>query len=196
MVAAFIALPLGWLLSYGASLPFFLGLFFFMLFGLIIGSAAFRIAAPRRPYGTAAILAGTTLLVCATWGVSLFKEARDFPDDVARRVSMRTRNLGDRNLHEFRGDVEKEVRAYLSDRYGPGAYWGYIRWVLTDGQIEAGKLTSTPQAVSRPAGQIRWWWALRIVASIALLAFGIASQTMLLRHSVDAQNLKKSEIRV
>ena len=118
------------------------------------------------------------------------------PDDVARRVSLRTRNLGDRNLQEFRGEIERELRTYLSDRYGPGPYWGYIRWVLTDGQIEAGRLRTTPQAVPLPAGQVRGWWAFRIVASIALLAFGIASQTMLLRHSVDTQNRKMPEVRV
>ena len=33
VVAAIFAIPLAWLLSYAASLPFFLGLFFLMLFG-------------------------------------------------------------------------------------------------------------------------------------------------------------------
>src|SRR3990172_853649 len=62
-----VSLPLAWLLSYAAMLPFYLGLFFFMLFGLVIGAVAFRVAAPGRPYHRFAVLAGTTLIVGVCW---------------------------------------------------------------------------------------------------------------------------------
>jgi|CXWL01.1.fsa_nt_gi hypothetical protein len=180
-VAALFALPLAWLLSYAAALPFFIGLFFFMLFGLMIGAAAFRVSAPGRPYATFPLVLGTTLLVACTWGFSLVKEARDFPDDVARRVSLHTRDIGDRSVAEFRCAVASDVRAWLADRYGPGHVWGYVRWVLTNGELKRGELPTLNKAVSMPAAQISGWWAFRVVASVALLGFGVSSQTLLLR---------------
>lgn len=180
-LAALIALPLAWLLSYAAALPFFLGLFFFMLFGLMIGATAFRIAARGRPYCTSSLILGTTLLVATTWGLSLLKEARDFPNDVAKRVSLRTRDIGDRTVAEFRSAVASDVRALLSTRYGPGPIWGYVRWVLTSGEIRRGELPTLNKSVHIPAAHVSGWWAFRVVASVALLGFGIASQTLLLR---------------
>lgn len=195
-VATLIALPLGWLLSYGAALPFYLGLFFYMLFGLIIGATVFRVAAPGRPYSTPTILIGTTWLVAVAWGVSIIKESHDFPKDVARRVALRTRDLGNRSLEQFRLEVADDVRQYLAGRYGPGSHWGYVRWVLTNGQIKAGELNTVPQAVPLPAGQVRSGWAFRVVASIGLLAFGVASQTLLLRRSEKPGPVARMEKRV
>jgi len=180
-VAALPALPLAWLLSYGASLPFYLGLFFFMLFGLMIGAVAYRVAAPQKPYATMPLLVGTTFLVALPWSLSLIKEARDFPDDVARKVSMRTRDIGDRSVEEFRNLVASDVRALLVDRYGPGQVWGYVRWVLTNGELKLGDLPTLNNPVPMAPAQTRGWWAFRVVASIALLGFGVASQTLLLR---------------
>ncbi len=180
-LACIFALPLAWLLSYAAALPFFLGLFFFMLFGLMIGAVAFRIAAPGKPYGNFALIAGTTILVVLPWSLSLFKEARDFPDDLARRISLRTRDIGDRTVSEFRDAVASDIRRLLADRYGPGSIWGYIRWVLTNGELRRGELPTLNAAVAVPTAQTKGWWAFRVVASAALLAFGISSQSLLLR---------------
>jgi hypothetical protein len=181
VVAAIFAIPLAWLLSYAASLPFFLGLFFFMLFGLIIGAIAFRVSARGRPYAMFPLILGTTFLVALVWSFSLVKEARDFPGDVARRVSLRTRDIGDRSLAEFRGAVAEDVRSFLASRYGPVQVWSYIRWVLTNGELKRGDLSILDKGVTMPAAQTKAWWAFRVVASAALLGFGISSQTLSLR---------------
>jgi hypothetical protein len=176
-IAAVFALPLAWLLSYAAALPFFLGLFFFMLFGLMIGGVVSRICS-GRPYATLPLVLGTTILVILTWGLSLVKEASDFPDDVARRVSLRTRDIGDRTVAEFRCAVASDVRDLFATRYGPGPVWGYVRWVLTNGELKRGELPTLNKSVFMPATQVAGWWAFRVVASIALLGFGVASQTL------------------
>ena len=41
-----VTLPVAWLLSFAGTLPFFLGVFFFALFGLLIGAVIYRVAAP------------------------------------------------------------------------------------------------------------------------------------------------------
>ena len=180
-VAALPAFPLAWLLSYAAALPFFLGLFFFMLFGLMIGAAAFRVSAPGRPYAALSLIAGTTILVALTSGLSLIKEARDFPEDLAKRITSRTRDLSGRTAEEFRTLIASDIRTLLADRYGPGHVWGYVRWVLTNGELKRGDLPMLNKAIFLPAAQTKGWWAFRVVASIALLGFGIASQTLPLR---------------
>ena len=68
LVAAVVSLPLAVVLSWAAMLPFMLGAFFFMLFGLLIGAVVFRIARPGRPYSMLTVLTGTTLLVLVCGG--------------------------------------------------------------------------------------------------------------------------------
>lgn len=182
-VAGVFSLPFAWLLSYAASLPFFLGLFFFMLFGLLIGAAAYRVAAPGRPYSSLQLVIGTTVLVALVWGVSMVKESRDFPGDVADRAVQRTRHLGDQSVAQFRGEIADDVRRFLAERYPPGGVLGYVRWVLTNGELKRGDLTALDRGISVPAAQARIWWAIRVVFSIALLGFGIGSQTLTMSRS-------------
>lgn len=184
LVASIVALPSAWLLSYGASLPFFLGLFFFPLFGLLISAVAVRVAAPLRPYRTAPVLAGTTLLVLIGWGGALFIEARDFPADVGDEMLEKTYDLGDRTPEEFTADVAEQVRGYLKRVAPPGGVLGYIRWTLTAGRIPAGELPDVGRTPGTPLVR-GFWWAFRVVASLALFSFGIASQTFALRYVTD-----------
>ena len=182
-VAAAISLPFAWLLSYAASLPFFIGVFFFLLFGLLIGATAYRVAAPGRPYSSVQLVMGTTVLVALVWGISIVKESRDFPGDVADRAVGRTRDLGERSVAQFRREVADDVRRFLADRYPPGGVSGYVRWVLTNGELKREELASLERGISVPAAQTRIWWAVRVVLSIALLGFGIGSQTLTLNQS-------------
>jgi hypothetical protein len=168
-------LPLAWLLSYAAALPFYLGLFFFALFGLIIGAVAFRLAAPGGPYGRWTVFAGTTVLVVACFGLTVVKESRDFPDDMADEALKRARDIGPRTAAQYRAEVADSVRSYLRERHPPGGTLGYIHWKLTEAEIKKGSLPLADFVLRPP--QARWTWAIRIVLSIALLAFGIASQT-------------------
>ncbi len=87
------ALPIGWLLCYGALLPFFLGLFFFMLFGLLVGAVVFRIGQGARPIARSRIVGGTTVVVLAVMVVSLTVEGRDFPSQVGDFACEKTRRL-------------------------------------------------------------------------------------------------------
>ena len=180
-IRALLALPLAWLLSYAAALPFFLGLFFFMLFGLVIGAAAFRVSAPGKPYATFPLILGTTLLVRYHLGTLAFERGTRLPGRRGAESVAATRDIGDRSVAEFRSAVASDVRAFLADRYGPGQVLGYVRWVLSGGELKRGDLPTLNKPVSVPAAQTSGWWAFRVVASVALLAFGIASQTLLLR---------------
>ena len=177
-----ISLPLAWLLSYAAMLPFYLGLFFFMLFGLVIGAVTFRIAAPGRPYRRLTVLAGTTLIVGVCWTASIVKESWDFPTDIARDAVRRSRDIGRRSADDYRTAVAEEVRTFLRERHPPGGVLGYMRWMLLEGELKKGAIPSFDQTLRRSPARIGW--AVRVVLSIALLGFAVGSQTLSLsRHS-------------
>ena len=182
-VGVVVSLPLAWLLSYAALLPFFLGLFFFALFGIVIGAAMHRIAAPGRPYGQAMLVIGTTLVVSVGWVTSIVKESRDFPVDMATKAGNETRSIGDRTIEAYRAAVADDVRRVLRERYPPGGTLGYVRWVLTSGELKKGEITDVDRTL-RPQ-QSRTTWAIRVVLSIALFAYGIGSQTFLLSKATE-----------
>ena len=175
-VGTIVSLPFAWLLSYAAMLPFYLGLFFFMLFGLFIGAVMFRIAARGGPYRRSAVLVGTTLIVGVCWTASLVKESRDFPADLAEDALRRSRDIGRRSADEYRTAVAEDIRAFLRERHPPGGVLGYTRWMLLEGEIKKGAIPSFDQTLPRSPARIGW--AVRVVLSIALLGFAVGSQTL------------------
>jgi len=179
VVGAVISLPFAWLLSYAATLPFFIGLFFFVLFGLVIGAVMHRTAASHRPYAKSLLLAGTSIVVLFGWTLTLIKESRDFPLDMAQYAVSKARDIGEQTVDEYHDAVVTQVQEHLLRRYPPGGTIGYIRWALTSGEIEKGEIESVEVTLGQP--QRRYLWAIRVVLSFVLLAFGIGSQTLPLR---------------
>ena len=173
-VGAAIAWPTGWLLSYAAALPFLLGLFFYALFGLVIGAVVHRVSSGGRR-GLSGVV-GTTLIVAAGWGTSLAQEAADFPVDMASRAVRQSNDLGERSRTEFERAVEDEVRQFLRDEHGSAGLLGYVRWVTATGSIPAGVLPSV--TIRLEVGQRQVWWLVRVVLSLMLFAFGVGSQTL------------------
>lgn len=178
------SLPFAWLLSYAAALPFFIGMFFFALFGLVIGAAIFRIAILSAPYPSRSLVIGTTLVVLVAWTITIIKESHDFPVETAIKIGNQTRDIGARSLGEFHIVVADQVRHFLHDQYPPGGTIGYIQWVLTDGHLQIGDFETLRRTISAP--QSKFWWAVRAALSVGLLAFGIGSQTLSLKNKVTA----------
>ncbi len=170
--------PFVWLLSYGAALPYYLGLFFFALFGLVIGAVMHRVASPDRPYGRGALLTGTTIVVLAGWCGTIGLEANGFPADMAEEATKMSRRTIP-NVAAFRDDVANDVRQFLVKKYPPGATLGYVRWIMTSGGINRGDVTGMSRNFE--ASQRGLGWAIRVVLSLALFAFGIGSQTLPLK---------------
>jgi len=183
VIGCIVSLPFAWLLSYASYLPFYLGLFFFVLFGVVIGAVVFRVAAPRRPYGTTSLVIGTVLVVSVGWTASLIKEARDFPGDMAVKAGKRTRSIGDQTIREYEAAVASDIRRFLKEQYPPGGTIGYVRWVVKSGRLKKGEVSQVGRTL-RPL-QSGYVWVTRIVLSLLLLIFGVSSQTLALRRAVD-----------
>ncbi|MCO6438224.1 MAG: hypothetical protein J5J06_14110 [Phycisphaerae bacterium] len=180
VIGAVVGTPLAWLLSHAAFLPFFLGLFFFALFGLVVGALMHRIAAAGRPYAAMPIVLGTTVVVLWMWGFSIYKESRDFPVQRAEEtMEDRRLDLGDHTPASYRAMVRENVQSYLRQAYAPGGFLGYVRFVVRDGVLPKGTVEGIPR--TQRAAHRGGVWLLRAGLSIGLLAFGVASQTNLLR---------------
>ncbi len=176
--------PLAWLLSYAATLPFFIGIFFFALFGIMIGAVVYRVAAPGRPYASWSVLVATSIIVLVGWSLTIVKEAGDFPADMSELASRRTRDIGDVTRQEYQASIERQIRGFLSHRYPPGGTLGYVFWVVDDGVMNKGTIDGVETSLHAP--QRRYWWIARVVFSIGLLAFGVGSQVFLLRLAEDS----------
>jgi len=170
-----ISMPLGWLLSYGAPLLYLFGLFFFILFGLLLGAAVYRVAAPGRPYSRVSLVVGTTLMVGVCWWVSLAKEIREIPTDMAEEVVRGTRDIGDRPVEVFRQEVAREIESFFQKHYPPGGMIGTVRWIVISGELRPGDVANLKRTIRRE--QRGPGWAIRVTLSIAMLGFGVGSQT-------------------
>ncbi|GAF90181.1 unnamed protein product, partial [marine sediment metagenome] len=158
----------------------FLGLFFFALFGLVIGAVVYRVASPARPFNKTALIVGTTIIVLFVWTSSLVKEGRDFPSDMAGNAAANPKlRLGNRSIDDYRAEVAEQVRAFLSEHYPPGGTIGYIRWITTSGELSSVDIAPVKYSLKRP--QCKHWWVIRVILSLGLLAFGVGSQTLLLK---------------
>lgn len=178
-VGGLVGLPLSWLLAYAATLPFFIGIFFFALFGLVIGAAVHRVASPGRPYARSTLWAGTILLVVGGWLVSICVEGRALPMDFARDVPGWTRDLRGKTRSQFVEDVADRIRSNLRENYPPGGTLGYVRWVVTSGEFPQGSIEGVKRTLR--VSQRKGWWIMRALLSLGLLSFGISTQTLLLR---------------
>ena len=178
-VGGIVGLPLSWLLAYAATLPFFIGLFFFALFGLVIGATVHRVASPGRPYARGTLWAGTILLVVGGWLVSICVEGRALPMDFARDAPNWTRNLHGQTRSQFVQVVADRIRSHLRENYPPGGTLGYVRWIVTSGEFPKGSIEGVKRTLR--VSQRKGWWIMRVLLSIGLFSFGISSQTLLLR---------------
>jgi len=176
LVGVGLAVPFGILLSYVAFLLAYLGLFFYALFGLFIGAVVARIAAGWAPIEKKALTGGTSLIVLTGLAVSWAWEIRGLPGDMSRQAlrSIVTLPAG-MSKQDFIRSVENKVRQSIERDYPPGGAIGYVKWVIAGGKFEKGTIEGVRRELSRP--QRRWIWAIRVVLSVVLFAYGISAVT-------------------
>ncbi len=175
-VGAVVVLPFAFVLSYLASLPFMLGMFFFALFGLVVGAVAFRVSAPARPVPRASVVAGTAIIVLVGWSFSLVKESRDFPHDMGDYVVDNVQMIPEgMDVASLKQDVVRHVRQHFEEHYGSAGFLGYVQWTLTDGSLDY-PVSMIKNPIELRAAQARGWWAVRVLLCGVLLAFGVYSQ--------------------
>jgi hypothetical protein len=183
-------IPAGIILTYLAVIPFYIGLFFFLLLGLLVGATMFRFgrnAVPVRPVTLRLI---GTVIVLLTWTTTLVTEYVLFPGQAAAKVevSWRPRPTPEKKLQISR-QVRQSVMSQLLGRdYNGGvAAWlegfpKYLRWVARDGAMRCPRVLDAT-TLQLPPVQCKGAWLFRVTLSLGLLTFSILSQYLLLaRH--------------
>ena len=171
-----------------ALLPYFLGLFFFALLGLVVGAVMFRFGRPAAPAGrsTLWLIGGfVAALLCVTGlaaeyhgliGYRVF--GHEFNDAYRHlRRSFRHRAFTQQELDTLRDETRRHVRAQLRTDYPPGGFLGFVRWAATDGTIECPRIfdNATQTVAIRHRG---FTWVVRVLLSLGMLTFSIMSQIL------------------
>jgi hypothetical protein len=172
-----LALPAGWLLAYLSALPAFLGLFFFLLVGLMIGAAMFRLASPARPLPRYSRWVMSVSVASIAWLTGLAVEYRWLPRDAADLAIRRSLRAPAAEQELLRAEIREHIAEHLASTYPPGGFTGYVRWAATSGKIDVPRLggdgTVTYQLMLRPS-----MWIVRTVLSLVLGSFSILSQLL------------------
>jgi hypothetical protein len=174
LVGGVLAWPLGLLLSFLGSLPFMLGVFFFALFGLLVGAVMYRVGVSRRPLPRWMLRTASAIVVLTAWIVAISAEARGFPPDRAAFALEQVRALpAGVTRAQALAESERFLHDYLRGHHPPGGVLGYIQWELFGQRIGIPVGGGTRQVPINPE---HWRWGLRVAVSVVLLAFGVHSQ--------------------
>jgi hypothetical protein len=181
---------LGLLLARLIFLPYYCGLFFYLVAGLLAGGLSFRIARPARPIAGRRLLTGVLLLsLFTTLIITLFEF-----DYVARTIGDEPKFPDARNaaLSEGRPTSEvsaaatREFKAMLRRAHPPGGAWAYVRWSMAGGKATLVVGGAREQV---RAGHVGWTWPIRTLAGSALLAAGLWASFESLRSHKPVTNI-------
>ena len=171
-------------------LPFYFGLFFFLVGGLLVGAATFRLARPIRPIGRRPLVGGALAVGILSFVIATAFEYRHFANTVAdpprfataRNAVVRAggslRELEDRAADAF----DREITTHYSG-VGPLAY---ALWTIGSGKMT---LVVDGQSETVSTDHAGWTWLVRALAEILLLAGGLWSSIESLRSPTPVSNL-------
>ena len=173
-----LAALLSWtLMSVALSLPFLLGIFFFLLFGLVIGATMFRFGRPQRPIARWRLRLATAAVTLFCMMLSLVKEGRDFRRNfVNKAIEGRYVRFTDSSDYErVRVQLTGFVSDYLRAHYPPGGVVGYLRYAAGKERMTI-DLPGQPRPVRVPMPAAAWLWWARIALGLTLGYAGVYSQ--------------------
>ncbi|MCP4590518.1 MAG: hypothetical protein GY842_07230 [bacterium] len=170
-----LAFPAGWLLSHASFLVALLGLFFFILFGLVIGAALYRVWRPLRPMARGTIRLGVTLVVLVGWGGSLVWEGIIFPSAVANDAIKQVVKIEGKTGGDVLADAVRDTRAFLAERYPPGGVVGYWQWAIAGDTVEI-PITGVDKPKPITHKSTGWFFVVRALLAGLLWTLAVRSQ--------------------
>lgn len=166
VVGSVLSAVLGWtLLSLALSLLFMLGLFFYLLFGLIIGACMYRVAAGARPIPRGKVIAVTAAVSVVCWASSLVKECIDYPRDFVT-AAMKKVHVPSREYERVEAELAVFIERHLREVYPPGGALGYLQ-LAAQGKSITVDLPGQPRPVRIPPRAAAWVWWARVVLALA-----------------------------
>jgi hypothetical protein len=190
LIASAMLSLLGFLLARLIMLPFLLGLFFYLIAGMISGALAFRRARDSRPVRSRTILFGCVLAsIFATTVITYFEY-----EYIVQTIGAEPRFAEARNEAMAQGRPSREVTAQAGDsfrerlrsEYPPGRMFGYVRWMVAGGKMNL-SVASHAEPVSVQHGG--WLWPIRTLAGAILIAIGLWFSFEALRSPTPVSNI-------
>ncbi len=172
-----LGVPSGWLLAYLAALPALLGLFFFLLIGLLIGAVMFRLGKPAAPVPRGMLRPIGMAVALLVWVTGLLAEYRWFPEHAAAEVVRNSviQSIPPSEVKQFENKMRREALDRLRADYPPGGFIGYLRWAAIDGQMSLPRMKDQSRYLYK-LRQKRVIWVARVVLSLVLFTFALQSQ--------------------
>ena len=192
-----LAVPVGWVLATLILLPALLGLFFYMLFGLLVGAFVYRVASPvmpiPRPTAFALGIAVTLVIWCVSLvgeycnvrGYSLYRYGEDgfawYPVDGDAMRTVRGSLSGSflpERVAELRDKTREGFLKELREKYPPGGFIGFLRWSAVGKKpIDIPRVFGPSTQECKPK-QRGGFWLFRLAISLVLLGGAVVSQTL------------------
>ncbi len=171
-----------WAFSHLANLVFYLGLFFFLLFALLMGSTLFRFLSAFRPVNKSVLIAGGACCVVLSWAGGLVLEASYLPTDAYNHClkSPRLRRLPSGVTSEqLKKEIPDQARRFLVDHYGPNLTLSYLRWEWSSGEIEI-TIEGMDKSLTYQRSQRRVGFMIRLLVSLLFVVYAVFSQVSML----------------
>lgn len=174
MFATLGLIPLCWLLARLIWLPMYMGLFFFLVAGLLVGAISFRLARPARPLARSRIIVGSAMV--ALLGAAAFCEFEylNFVDTVGEAPRFADAKnaalLAGRTARSVEQSASDSFLIALRERYPPGKLIGYVRWAMSGLDLDLA-VDSAQESIGLPHQGFRW--VARTVCAWLLLAIGL-----------------------
>jgi hypothetical protein len=195
VAGAILGIPLGILLAFVGAIPYQLGLFFYLVLGLLIGAVMFRACRSAAPIAIHRLRPIGVAVALIVWFTSLTTEYRTFPNEAAEATIKNSllSSASDAEVAAARERARAEPLEKLREQYPPGGLIGYVRWVASSGRMELSRFgTDEPHTYIVP-GQKRIAWISRAVLSLILLACAINSQFTGLAEPLNPQKAPEAE---
>lgn len=189
--AAGMLVALSWLLARLIWLPFFFGLFFFLVAGLLVGAFAFRLARPARPIPGSVILRWVILAGLLTIISTTYFEYQHFRKtalgDPPRFAEARNAVVAaGGSLRDLAGRAADAYSAALKQNSPPGGPIGYVRWTISSGSLAITVDGHTETVTSAHTGFL---WPLRTAMGMLLVVAGLWAGLESLRSATPVDNI-------
>jgi hypothetical protein len=174
LVASAGLVPLCWLLARLIWLPLYMGLFFFIVAGLLVGAASFRLASKARPIGRWRLIRGAAIVALVGGTAFLIFEYFHFAKTVgeaphfaeAKNAALRS----GRPARSVEAAASDEFQKELSLHRAPGGVLGYMRWAVSNDPMLL-TVDSVRESIVLPHAGIRW--LVRTIGALLLLGLGV-----------------------
>jgi len=174
-----IGVALSKLLASAGLLPFvfgIVGVFFFMLVGLILGAILFRCGGGARPVRRGVLLVSVLVpTVAISAGTVLFEYRSVVIDNAEQALRVQNKNPTDPKFAAEKAQMRQMIESYWQARFGAGGVAGYVAWTLRGGKFKIGPADADERVVvqHKQAGAL---WLFRAAISFAALGWAIGAQ--------------------